>query len=214
MTSSEYPPGPADSSSGYEHPALDSASRSKCLSAAKLILRKARIAEPRVSVAVTSIVEAYGGEIARYDSRFKTVVSLARKTQDVLAEFGGSPLEAGMTIKDVLRYTAVIPDEDYWTRGTQIRDALVAAGFEQRSPCQGWRRDYSGRNEFFFTAGRTRFEVQIHTAGSLVVAEGTHRLYEASRMVTTPTEVREVAKAALIAAFAAVPAPDDIHWVD
>lgn len=206
---------PADDGfDGYAHPELSSAECNAARRAAAAAIDRACGREPRITEMVSAIVAENGGSLRRLDSRIKSLVSLERKLQDGMAEFGDHPADAATKVADVLRYTVVLPETNYWRYGDRIRDALIAAGCVQDRPCRGWSRlGYRGRNESFQFDG-IRFELQVHTDSSLDVAETTHRLYETVRLVTTDADVRRELQIRMNSAFASVRKPQDVPWVD
>ncbi len=175
--------------------------------AAANAIAEANIAEPAVTTAVEAIVEANGGTMALVDSRLKSQDSLVRKillfrkrTQSV-----DSVLEK---IFDVLRYTAVLPDEDYWRAGTLICEALTDDGCQHFAPCGGWDvKGYRGRNERLTSPNGCRFELQIQTPASLRASELTHVLYEGIRRPDTPWALKSYYRQVRDYFYAQVPIP-------
>jgi hypothetical protein len=114
-------------------------------------------------------------------------------------------------IFDVLRYTALLADQDYWHSGTVICDALTNAGYLQVVPCSGWAKvGYRGRNERLMSPSGYRFELQIHTAASLRATVMTHGWYEAIRHPDTPWALRSYYRQLRDHFYAQVPIPPGI----
>nr|WP_052741235.1 hypothetical protein [Mycobacterium sp. UM_NZ2] len=198
-----------------DHPDLGPDEHAAARRAAETAVQTAREAEPAISDAVRATVDAGGGELHRFDSRIKTAGSLYRKIQDDMVARGEPADVVASQIRDTVRYTAVLPDDGYWARGTAIGDKLAAAGFERVKRVRGWLREgYRGRNDTFRSPDGVDFEVQFHTEASLAAAERTHALYEVIRLPTTPEARREALRAEQNAVFAAVPVPDDVPWVE
>lgn len=207
--------GPTDGDDENDHPDLTPEERAEARQAAEKAVHAATGAEPAISAAVRGHVEANGGELHRFETRLKSVDSLYRKIQDEMAQFGDDGEVAAAKIRDKVRYTAVLPEDGYWARGTEIADRLVAAGFTRSKQTRGWRREgYRGRNDTFKTADGVEFEVQFHTPASLYAAEVTHPWYEEARLPTTSDQRRAELDEQQNTVFAAVPAPDDVPWVD
>ncbi|MBU9762720.1 hypothetical protein FR943_02480 [Mycobacterium sp. TNTM28] len=209
------------SDSGYLHPELEPAEHAACREAARRQLELATRAEPATSEAVTSIITTHGGAVERFGTRLKCLESLDRKTQTAMARnikvegFGGCAEDIVAEIGDVLRYTAVLPDREYWSCGTRIINALIRAGYRPNELSDGWVvGGYRGRNCSFVGSSGIEFEVQFHTRDSLAAAEDSHGDYELARDDATPEPIRATALRRLRATFALVPAPADIRWVD
>lgn len=200
---------------GEDHPELTPEERFEARSAAHAKLAQATAWEPAISDTVREAVEANGGRLERFDCRLKALDSLYRKVQDIMVDDETTAADAASEIRDSLRYTAVVDEAGYWDRGNQIGAALAQAGYTPAKKSTGWRRfGYKGRNDTFISADGLEFEVQIHTAASLEAAERAHTLYERERLPTTPPEVKEQLRCLQDEIFAAVPAPDDVKWVD
>jgi hypothetical protein len=202
-------------SGGEDHPELTPEERFEARIAADAKLAQARAWEPAISDIVREVVEANGGRLERFGFRLKTMDSLYRKVQDVMVEDETTAADAAGEIRDSLRYTAVVDESGYWERGNQICAALAQTGYTPAKKTPGWRRfGYKGRNETFISSDGLEFEVQIHTAASLGAAERAHTLYEEERLPTTSREAKEQLRRLQDEIFAAVPAPDDVRWVD
>ena len=175
--------------------------------AARNAIALAKAAEPAVTPEVRDIVEAHGGTLTRLDTRFKSEESLTDKIlrKRKPSDDAESVVE---TIEDVLRYTAVLPDEDHWAAGTLICEALTNAGYRHILQCLGWQTvGYKGRNERFESPNGYRFELQIHTAVSLHKCKVTHPLYRELRRPDTPHERKWELRQLRDHEFAQVPIP-------
>jgi hypothetical protein len=184
--------------------------RAAALAAAKATLAQAQEAEPAISSAVRARVEANGGELRRFETRLKTLESLYRKIQDDMAKYAFDPAGAADNVKDALRYTAVLPDDGYWTAGSRIVEALDAAGFKsvRTGKCWGYGV-YKGRNEGFRAPDGMEFEIKFHTKASCEAEDATYYLYEEARRTTSPERAAEL-DALQAEIYAAVPIPDDV----
>jgi hypothetical protein len=175
--------------------------------AAADLLAEAGIVEPEVTRAVQGIVEANGGTMALVDSRLKEHESLVRKI--LLFQRGRRSIDSVLQkIFDALRYTAVLPDEDYWLGGTRICEALAEAGCQHVKPSPGWNSTgYRGRNEGLRSPSGCRFELQIHTPASFRATEMTHPLYEEIRRSDTPWALKSYYQQVVNYFYAQVPVP-------
>lgn len=200
---------------GDDNPSLSPQERAEARAATQRIIESAAAAEPAISADVVTAVEAHGGAMERYGSRLKSFGSLYRKIQGVMVEDETFADEAALEIRDAVRYTAVLPEKGYWAAGSRIGEALRRAGYDRRKKTIGWNRfGYKGRNDTFVGSDGVEFEVQFHTAASLAAAERTHVIYEEQRLTSTPAERKAELAALQDEIFAAVPAPDDVKWVD
>jgi hypothetical protein len=168
----------------------------------------AQAAEQTVTPEVRNIVEAHGGEMALPDSRIKKEASLTEKILLIRRQRDANAETVLQRIPDVLRYTAVLPDEEYWPAGTLICQALISAGYYHVVPCTGWETEgYRGRNERLETPRRYRFELQIHTPASLRATVLTHMWYKAIRRPDTPWALRSYYRQLRDHFYAQVPIP-------
>lgn len=198
-----------------DHPSLTPAEQTAARRAAQAKFASAISSETTVSRDVTAAVEANGGRLERFDSRIKRLNSLWRKVQSVMVDDVTDAEDAAAEISDALRYTAVLDESGYWARGNEIGAALQRAGYRPAKQTPGWHRfGYRGRNDTFISPDGFEFEIQLHTAASLDAAERTHPMYEERRLPTTRGNRNAELKAMQDEIFAAVPAPDDVKWVD
>lgn len=198
-----------------DNPALPPEERDRAFEASSEMIQKAEAAEPEISATVQSVANTCGGKLRRFETRFKTMESLYRKVQDLMVTYGDEATDAAARVKDVLRYTVVVDDFGYWTRGTTIGEIFALNGCTPAKRSPGWLRNgYRGRNDSFTSENGFEFEVQIHTRASLEVAEQTHWLYEKARDPAAHDNERKAARQELRNAFASVPEPDDVQWVD
>jgi hypothetical protein len=157
--------------------------------AARGAIERAQAAEPAITVAVQGIVEDNGATLERLDRRIKTEDSLTDKIRAGMHSDDAESVAREMV--DILRYTAKLPDEEYWRAGSQLCEALAVAGHRHVGQSTGWTSvGYRGRNERFESPDGYRFELQIHTEASLSATEETHPWYEEQRRLDTPPERR------------------------
>lgn len=203
------------SDSKYAHPSLTPDQQGEAREAAQARLEPVTRAEPNISSAVRSIVEANEGELARFATRLKTLNSLDRKVQNLMALFGDDPTDIVAGIGDLLRYTALVAETGYWARGTRIINALIRAGFRPAKLSPGWKRKgYRGRNCTFISPTGVEFEIQFHTRASMEATEQSHPYYGEARDTATPSERREELERLMDEIFDLVPEPDDVIWID
>jgi hypothetical protein len=167
----------------------------------------AAAAESAITPDVLAVVEANGGALTRQEFSIKPEESLTdkifrkRKPSEDVASVAGR-------IEDVLRYTALLPDEGYWDTGSLICEALTNAGYEHVSQALGWQAaGYKGRNDSFRSPAGCLFELQMHTGASLHACEVTRDLYVEIRALDTPPEREWELRQQRDHVFAQVPIP-------
>lgn len=155
--------------------------------------RLAAIAEPDVSKALKAVVAEQGGELVYFQHKLKTDFSLFRKIQDEMVDRNKNAHDAATdNVRDSLRYTAIVPDDDYWAAGDRIGEALVAAGFVRVKETKGWaQKGYRGRNDTFKGADGIEFEVQTHTKDSKRISGINHTNYKEERADRNSAEVQQ-----------------------
>ncbi|MGP3690414.1 hypothetical protein ACTVZO_37935 [Streptomyces sp. IBSNAI002] len=108
--------------------------------------------------------DAYGVRLVGLDHAVKTEESLRRKVAGYQAE-GMSEQDALKRIKDAIRYTVQLPDDQYVAGSLRAIGALTALGHEEQGVRNSWKdSEYRGVNTSWRASGTdTRFEVQFHT---------------------------------------------------
>ncbi len=176
-------------------------------------VQRALAAEPTIHAAVKASAASHGGALLGEEHSKKGVDSMERKIADkvVVADF--SPEAAAATIRDSVRFTAVLPTEGYWAAGTKIGDDLEAAGYQRVKQTTGWDLNsvYWGRNDTFVGADGVEFELQFHTEESRKAGKRNHSMYDITRQAGTPqAAVDELDAAQLAYLRSAVTIPDDL----
>jgi hypothetical protein len=206
------PPGPVPSGEEWEvNPAFHGNAKvlQQVYNAAVNKRALAKVVEPNISEALLAAVEGNDGHLDRFESRLKTEQSLYRKIQNEMVENAiDDPEDAAAKIRDSVRYTAVVPDEDYWESGTRIGDALERAGFKRVKQTPGWFQfGYRGRNDTYMSPQGIEFEVQYHTERSLRAANHNHHDYDIERNTNESDEARQAARVRMQRVSDAVPIP-------
>lgn len=181
------------------------------LSLASVKRARAAAAEPQISDALLDIVCAkHNAKLDRFNHRLKSVDSLARKIKSDAVAKRVSYAKAAREIRDVVRYTAVLDDNNYWDEGDAILADLQTRGFRvtknpQRWDCNG---GYKGRNAALIAApSGVEFELQLHTPASLRVSSENHTRYEELRELSTSEQRKQELRDEMKAAFSSVPLP-------
>lgn len=145
---------------------------------------EAKRREPRITKAVTSSVKDSGAEMYGLDHRLKTIGSIARKQ------------ELGKEIKDAIRYTAILSDEDFVSQYSSIKSDMVNKGYSE-TKCKNYFEQYRrGKVNHksvqcnYETVDGYSFEIQFQTKASQRVKDKKVPLYEEARDPNT-TEARQ-----------------------
>jgi len=149
--------------------------------------------------------------------RLKSPESTARKLLLNAHDMEISLIEAAETVRDTLRYTFCLADEQYTAGVDEILKELSARGYTVEKFRNYWGNDgYKGINTNLATPDGFVFELQFHTADSYDAKENkTHDLYEIVRSEQSTPEEKEEADAKQREIFAAVPVPEgaiDYVW--
>lgn len=166
-------------------------------------------AEPAVTRELSGRADASGGRMEGLDFRLKGQESLARKIEQKSATKGLTMQEYAAKIGDALRYTMIVPDDQY---GESVQRTIQ--GFrEADSPYEvevenTWQPGsaYKGINTNMKRDG-VIFEVQFHTQKSFDLKMEAHVLYEKARDTTASPEDRAAATQKMIDNAAALADP-------
>ncbi|MDR7492185.1 MAG: ADP-ribosyltransferase domain-containing protein [Armatimonadota bacterium] len=166
-----------------------------------LLLRASQV-EPQLTSLLKRVAKGRGGALTRLQTRLKGAESLARKIRSNAAERGHTAFQAAAEIKDVVRYTILLPEESYGTGVTGALDDLRREGVTVERIRDYWQaRDtngaYFGVNASLRAPNGHYFEVQFHTQASVEAAETGHVLYEKARVLPAdhPDQARLAAEA-------------------
>ncbi|WP_232676694.1 hypothetical protein [Nocardioides sp. R-C-SC26] len=182
--------------------------------AARELLRLAESVEPATTEMVRATAATVGGDLVRLDSRLKSLDSLTRKLITQIGTSGMTAADRAAEIKDALRYTMVAPNERYWQIVDQTVAVLSAAGYRPVKVPAGWRREgYRGMNLALRSPSGVTFELQVHTAASLAVAEASHLIYEEARADGIAPARRAELERKIIEMYLAVAMPDPPRWL-
>lgn len=146
--------------------------------------------EPDITRRMTNLAESQGFRLEGLKYRIKTTDSLTRKIDSDAKRLRLAPDVAAKGISDSVRYTGIIPAENY-TRATQkaIGD-LKAAGYKARVKNYWQSGDpYQGVNIALTSPDGHGVELQFHTEESFRMKEYiNHPIYEKYRVSTDNVE--------------------------
>lgn len=200
---------------------------------AQKMTARAHEVEPKITPVILSAVHAAGGymdglnedvknpaeldtpekQVAAKDFRFKLPKSTARKIVTKAHRKHASASVGASSVNDTLRYTAVMPTDDYTDGVKHILDGLAKQGFHPTVTNNYWSTGdaYSGLNMIMGGKGFS-FEIQFHTPESMAAKMENHADYEISRDEKAPLEERIAAWERQIPSWDKVPRPKD--WTD
>ncbi|MDG6808445.1 minor capsid protein [Glaesserella parasuis] len=158
--------------------------------------QKAIDVEPEITEKITEIISSVGAKTAGLEYRLKSLESLKRKVEtEVLA--GISEKQAINSVKDVIRYTAILDVNNFVLQYDKIQSALEKQGYFTVVVKNTWKDSavYKGVNTFVTTLikkDNVVFELQYHTQQSFDWKNGVlHNLYEQFRDPATPQDERK-----------------------
>lgn len=160
--------------------------------------------EPKITADMRALEEVSGGKLIGLDFRLKSEGSLARKlaTDPDYVEQGLTLEEREARVKDSVRYTLELDEENYASGAQAAIDAARAQGYDVTTS-NAWARGegYAGYHATLRAEGQPAVELQFHTAASFTAKEignpeagipASHVLYEALREETNPGRVAEL----------------------
>jgi len=152
--------------------------------AADEIRNRALEIEPAVTMQMQGLADVHGGRLDGLQHRLKERNSLARKIagETRFAETPISTAQAAAEMRDVVRYTMVLEENQYAAETQKILNSLKRTNSEVRVKTRWTKPDtYHGVNIHVKTVNGDWFELQLHTEASLQKKNEVHRLYEMQR---------------------------------
>jgi hypothetical protein len=168
----------------------------------------AELHDPEVTALMGSVAGETDGWLVGLPHRVKTVESLTRKLNDLVAQNPTRGVEAASSqVYDVLRYTVVATDDRYMEVHDQVLDGLRQRGATVVLDANRWAGPgYRGIN-VRLRVGDWRFEVQFHTPASYEATKATRGYYEEERLAETPEARKDELHEMTDAIFAPIPVP-------
>lgn len=134
------------------------------------------------------------GSLEGLDYRIKSVESTTRKIIDKSKEKRISPEEYSNQVTDILRYTFCSNENNLVKEFSDIKNNLENKGYniiEINNTFPIPNATYKGINTLVKNSNGYIFELQFHTYQSLKIKEENHKLYEKSRLQSTPSEEKK-----------------------
>lgn len=162
----------------------------------KSLIDRATKVEPQITDDIISIINTSGGKMGGLEFRLKSLPSLKRKIEtEIMA--GLSEEQAIASIRDIIRYTAILDEQKFIEQYQRIQECLEKEGYTTIIVKNTWVKGaiYKGINTFvstFIEKDNTIFELQFHTKQSFELKSGKlHKLYEKFREPSVPQSEKE-----------------------
>lgn len=173
---------------------------------------------PQITRDIVSVIKDSGGKVAGLDFRLKSLASLQRKIDtEIMA--GMSKEQAIASIRDVIRYTAILDKQRFVEQYRKIQESLKQQGYFTTVVKNTWKSNsaYKGVNTFvsaFIEKDNVIFELQYHTKQSFELKNGKlHELYEKFRDPSVPIEKKAEILLEMQALSAKLEEPKDIDLI-
>lgn len=163
----------------------------RCVEAAENVYAEAASKEPVITDDVVSSVEEVGGKMYGLDFRLKQPTSLAGKIGADARENGTTFEIEAANIKDSVRYTAVLGENNFTQGYESIKASMESKGYTELRCKNFYQRFEAGKSDqkaiqcVYADKSGFKFEFQFHTAKSQGAKELNHPLYEEQRKATT-----------------------------
>jgi len=164
--------------------------------------------EPQITSDICDIADSIGAEMFGLDYRLKKasdngegVCRVDEKIRENIEDANKAGYElsyedsVGM-LGDLVRYTQACTADNLESNANKTLNALKEKGYEVTQVKNTWetfdeKKPYRGVNCTVVSPTGTRFELQFHTAESLVCKEVQHGWYEEARTESTPQERKD-----------------------
>ena len=164
---------------------------------ANKLYNKSKLLEPSISKDLISLLEDGVSELKSFDHRLKDMESIKRKIISDSKDYDGSYQRAADNITDAIRYTFVLPGDEYVSKVDEYLHKLESMGYVVIDFKNRWgKKYYQGYNvilECPSPYNKEVFEVQFHTPYGYQIKEGSTRdLYQVVRDDDISPEVVEL----------------------
>ena len=149
--------------------------------------------EPHISEDLKNLVINENSKLVSFEHRLKTIASLQRKIIADSKDYNGSYKRAAYNICDSVRYTIVIPDDEYILKVDEYLHRLESMGYDVIDVKNNWGKPaYQGINvRLAVSENNDLFELQFHTPVGYQIKEGNTRdLYQVIREESAPLELK------------------------
>lgn len=161
---------------------------------ARGLVDAAKRREPELTRLVKQCAEEAGGEVVGLEFCIKSEESLVRKIKEINRRKEAVSLDFAKNIKDVNRYTIMFSETNFVDGFTKSMGILKKSGNDVISVSNTLKdvnTQYRGVNTSLKRKDDSMWELQFHTPKSLEIKEINHKMYEISRLSTTPKDEKE-----------------------
>jgi hypothetical protein len=184
---------------------------------ANKVFDKAKAEEPQITSDVIASAKNANGTMYGLDFRMKQPTSMAGKIASDYKQDNISLEKASSGIKDAIRYTAILDDNNFTSGYNSMKKSLENKGYTELR-CKNFYSMYKeGSSQqkaiqcvYMNNKGQT-FELQFHTTKSQGVKELLHPMYEEYRRSSTSNERRLELDNAMKALSGNVPDPSGVY---
>ena len=158
------------------------------------LIDKAKYHDKQVTNDLINFTSKTSGNLEGLDYRIKSVESTTRKIKDKSNEKKISTEEYSNQVTDTLRYTFCSNKNNLVKEFFDIKNNLENKGYniiKINNTFSIPNTTYKGINTLVKNSDGYIFELQFHTYQSLKIKEENHKLYEKSRLPSTPSEEKK-----------------------
>lgn len=158
------------------------------------LIDKAKYHDKQVTNDLINFTSNTSGSLESLDYRIKSVESTTRKIKDKSNEKKISTEEYSNQVTDTLRYTFCSNKNNLVKEFFDIKNNLENKGYniiKINNTFSIPNTTYKGINTLVKNSDGYIFELQFHTYQSLKIKEENHKLYEKSRLPSTPSEEKK-----------------------
>lgn len=158
------------------------------------LIDKAKYHDKQVTNDLINFTSKTSGSLEGLDYRIKSVESTTRKIKDKSNEKKISTEEYSNQVTDTLRYTFCSNKNNLVKEFFDIKNNLENKGYnfiKINNTFSIPNTTYKGINTLVKNSDGYIFELQFHTYQSLKIKEENHKLYEKSRLPSTPSEEKK-----------------------
>ncbi len=176
--------------------------------------------EPEITKDIVETAKGVGATMFGLDFRKKQTTSLAGKLGSDAITDNITIEEASKQIKDAVRYTAILDENNFVNQYEKMKQALERKGYKEvkcKNNFENYQNGVSPQNDVnctFENKNGYKFELQFHTIRSQAIKEKyNHELYEIVRQETTPKNIKEELNKLIINAGSYVKQPENISRI-
>lgn len=185
---------------------------------ANRIYSEAKAKEPWITKDVKDAAVVAGSKLHQLENRLKTKGSIERKIKTDALEKGISEKEASK-IKDAIRYTSLVDDNNFVYSYSMMKQALQDKGYTEVK-CKNYFTQYKqglvkhkSVTSVFKDPNGYEFEIQFHTPASQKAKDDKVPIYEERRKPNVPVERQKYLEKQMTDLAEKVPYPKNIDEI-